>query len=328
MSKSVSFVSSYAELAHGFRDDHMKLCFLWYDEIMLETLNEYRRNHYAEQIIGDTNIEKRYLKLFTDIVVPLERRVSEDLLKNFKSSREHGYPRWGANWEYYTYPEPKDAKQFAHNMLLAHIKREIGLDKISGFDVEHAEGRARVAIEAVSLWEEIQQEVPCVLEANYDERLAMSSAVSFKSSRKMEIAPFKLFETSVPSLSNVPWSDIINLKLKGGFDGLRKKLSEIIARSPNDLAVAQKELQELEDRGIDELLERYRPNVKRVALESMLSNLPAIPIANPFSAFFDARDTITEINKARDLSWLYLLRDVRDVAATQVGTADRILGGR
>lgn len=313
MNISRAFVSSFAELEDSFRNDHMKLCFLWHDEIMLEVLNEYSRNNYASQILNESPLDKGQLSIFTDVVVPLQDRVSKELIEQHRNTRQHGYPRWGKDYKNFTYPKPENAQQYAHNMLLAHIQRDWGIKEFDGADVEHAEGRARVAINAVSLWEHIQQETECMMEASFDERLAMVSASMFNSNSEKAIEPFTLFETSVPNLSSVPWSEVIDLKRKGHFDRLRVKLKEIVSVSKNDLATARQELSHLEIQATEEIIEKYRPNVRKVALESAAANIPCVPILNPISAFFGVRDTIKEKRKFNDLAWLYLLRDVRNL---------------
>ena len=83
MVKSRTLVSFIAELSKEFRNDHMKLCFLWYDEIMLEgIMNDYRRENYAYQILEGEKISKKQFQIFTDVVVPLQHRISGDLLQD------------------------------------------------------------------------------------------------------------------------------------------------------------------------------------------------------------------------------------------------------
>lgn len=311
MNLNRAFISSCAELEDGFRNNHMKLSFLWHDEIMLDLFNDYRRQNFPSQITNGETLDKKQLSIFTDVFVPLQDRVSKELLETHDNSRPIGYPRWGKKQENYTYPIPENAEQYAHNMLLAHIKKEWGDED---FSVEHAEGRARVAIDTVSLWEYVQQETRCILEASFDERLTMRSANMFNSQAPQSIEPFSLFQTSVPNLSSVSWKEIINLKKAGNFDKLRDKLSEIISTFPNDISLAQNELASVEKKAMEEIIEKYRPNVSKVALESAAANIPGIPLFNPISAFFGLRDTYNEKKKFNELSWFYLLRDVRDLA--------------
>lgn len=315
-----SLVSCFAKSENDFRNDHLKLCFLWYDEVMIETINEYDRANYANHILKDEALERKQIQIFTDIVRPLKENVSKELMESYSKSKDHTYPRWGENLEKFTYPSPQNAKQYAHNALLTHIQTEWGFEDSDGAAVEHAEGRARVATDAVSLWEAVQQEMPCVMEANYDEKLAMASANMFNIKEKEPVEPFKLFETSVPSLASVSWSEIVKLKVQGNFDSLRNKLKEIVLLTPDDLSAAQNELEKLEQKAIEGIIEKYRPNIKKISIESLLSNIPGIPFINPAGAIFGIRDTIEEKKKASELSWYYLLRDVRNIV-NKVGGA-------
>ena len=61
------------------------------------------------------------------------------------------------------------------------------------------------------------------------------------------------------------------------------------------------------------MLERSRPRVKRVAIESILANLPGMAV-NPFSLFFGVRDTAEAYKRNQENGWLYLLRDIKRVA--------------
>jgi hypothetical protein len=64
---------------------------------------------------------------------------------------------------------------------------------------------------------------------------------------------------------------------------------------------------------IDAIVEKNRPRLGRVAIESILSNLPGI--GNSIGAFFGVRDVASAYKQKRDLGWLYLLRDIRQAAS-------------
>lgn len=127
-----SLVSLFARSNDNFRKDHLKLCFLWYDEVIIESINEHDRANYVSHIIENKNLEKKHIRIFTDIVIPLEERVSKDLLDEYSKSKDPNYPRWGENLEKFTYPSPENAKQYAHNVLLEHIQSEWGFKDSDG----------------------------------------------------------------------------------------------------------------------------------------------------------------------------------------------------
>lgn len=314
MINNISLISSFAG-TNNFNEDHLKLCFLWYDKILLETIGEYHRTNYARQILEKENIGNNDLNNFTDIVLPLDGVVSNDLLGEYENSREHDYPRWEKDgYLYYSYPSPVNANEYAHNVLLAHIQHDWKIEKVRGIDVEQMEGRARVAIDAVNLWEYVQQEVDCIMEANNDEKLAMTSAREFNLKEKSSIDPFKIFEMSVPNLSKVPWSEIIKLKINGDIDGLRNKFKESCILAPHELDLAQKQFKTLEKEAFENIIDKFRPSTKKVTIETLLANIPGLPL-NPASVFFGVRDIISEKNKTDELSWYYFLRDIKSAAA-------------
>ncbi len=311
MEKIRALVSHWASLGSEFSNDHLKLCFLWYDEVIIETIVPNEKGFFFSKYIDQSSFSKKELMVFTDIVLPLEERVPKNLLKDFYKSKEPGYPRWGKNCENYTYPNPMNAHQYAHNALIAHIQNEWGIKKTDRHNVEHVEGAARVAVESVRLWDSINKDIPCMLQANNNEKIAMVAARRFNYNDTVEVEPFKLFERIVPSLATVPWGDIIRLKEKGDFDNLRKKVAEVISGSSCDINDAQHELSRLEEKATSEIIEKYRPNVNKITIESAISNIPCIPILNPVSAFFGARDIREEFRKAEELNWFYLLRDIK-----------------
>lgn len=72
-------------------------------------------------------------------------------------------------------------------------------------------------------------------------------------------------------------------------------------------------LTNLKKNAIDSIVEKGRPKVKRVAIESILANIPGMAV-NPFSIFFGIRDTLSAAKKQKDIVWLYLLRDIKNTA--------------
>ncbi len=310
MSVNRALISSWTGSQKPFRDDHVKLCFLWYDEVIFETLRDDEDIH--KNILGLENLDRNDFYYFTDVILPFEKISSSGLVAETRKLDLRGYPRLctedGIN---YTYPNPRNAEEYAHNKLIKRIEIEKGVEKFYDNDVEFFEGRARVAVDAVLLWEKLNSEVTCMLQASDDEKIAMAAALEYNSVGFKQIEPFLLFESSVPSLERVPWREILKLRKKGNFDSLREKLAQIVTEPQDDLDKAQSELTALENQAVCEILEQYRPNVRKVSIESMLANVPGVPILNPASLFFGLRDVKSEIDKAKNFNWFYLLSDIR-----------------
>lgn len=315
MSTNRAFVSHSTSFAREFCDDHIKLCFLWYDEVIIETITKHGESLFFKNLLDQCRLSRKNFHCITDIVLPFEKRAPRELFEENWKVDIRGYPRWRIGDEkHYTYRIPQNAEEHAHNLLLKKIEKELGVEKLYGVDVEQAEGRARVAVNAVKLWEKVNSEISCMLQANDDEKLAMTAAQLFRMCENTPTDPFRLFEISVPSLSVVPWDRVIRLRKRGNFDSVREKFSGILTDSLGDLSKAQSELSEIEKKAAENIIEQYRPNVRKVAIETLVENIPGIPGINPASVIFGLRDVKSEMNKEKKFNWFYLLRDIRNLA--------------
>jgi hypothetical protein len=315
MNTSRALVSHLTSLTdEDFRADHLKLCFLWYDEVIIETIGNYDERKFVDGLLQAEPGKRALSHALSDIIRPLDKQLQNHIAGDWRSQAQKGYPRWGDNYENYTYPVPENAEQYAHNHLLGLIAQERGLKQFDdGYDVEQAEGRARVAVEAVSLWEGVNAELPCMFQANQDEKSAMTAAKQFASGSGVQDAPFSLFEIAIPSLLDVTWSDVVRFRKNGSLRSLRDKIGQSVVGAGADLETAKSLFDKSEKEAIDAMLESGRPRVKRVAIESILANLPGMAV-NPFSLFFGIRDTAAAHKRNQENGWLYLLRDIKKVA--------------
>jgi len=307
---------SYRRIATDqvFRCDHLKLCCLWYDEVLFETLGQYHQARLFEGLLGNEEDGAKAIKELTDIILPLDSRVSPEVIEDTLDASRPGYPRWGNKYQNYTYPNPESAEQYAHNRLLQSIADEKGVARFNdGFEIELVEGRARIAVDAVRLWQRVNTEVECMFQATEDERLAMLAAQEFSSMDKQPPAPFSLFQMEVPSLSSVSWRQIVRLRQSSGINSLREKIAKAVQQSATDLVAAKQIFDTLEKHTIDEIVEAAKPKPAKVAIESIFTNIP-IPLVNPFGIAASVRDTFRAVKEQKELSWLYLLRDIRRAA--------------
>lgn len=307
-----ALISYIASVDDDFRQDHLKLCALWYDEVLYEYIGRNSESDYLSRLtkgeLGSSDIHD-----LSDIIMPVDKRISSELSKQFKELDTRGYPRWGKDWKNYTYPDPQTAEEYAHNILLKHIKNERG--PLEGIVVEHAEGRARVAVDAVSMWKSVNEEVSCMLQSTSDEKLAMSAASIFGAPPNSPKEAYKLFELSVPSLTCISWKEIIKLKRQGNFARLRNELERITSSSTGNLDHAQRLLAEAETKATEEIIDRFRPNVRVVIAEALWSNIPNIPFLNPVGAYFSGKNVRNEFTKAKGFEWYYLLRDIKNLSS-------------
>ena len=129
-----------------FRSDHLKLCFLWYDEVLFDYIGTFDEARFFDKLLGDVPVRDR--REITDVVIPLARRLDSAVIGNVLVRLPSGYPRWGNDYANYDYPEPADAFEFAHNALLRRIESDQGVTRfVNGYDIQQAEGRARGAVD-------------------------------------------------------------------------------------------------------------------------------------------------------------------------------------
>jgi hypothetical protein len=319
-----ALVSSFGSIEEEFQEDHLKLCFLWYDEVLIEYLGPRMENIFVDRLVQRGGLSRNEVKEITDVIFPLTRRFPKREYENLqKKLMVRGYPRWGQGQENYNYPQPKTAEEFAHNMLLQKIESEFGVAKLDEMDVEHAEGRARVAVDAVGLWTVVNVEYPCMLQTTDDEKLALNSALMHVANSTSLPTGLELLKLSVPAMRNVPWQEVIKLKRHGKVSLLRRKLGEVMLATDRNVDAAKGELERLEHEAMEEIIERFRPEFKTVLAETLLASIPTKPFPNPVNAFLHWRDVTRELKKEDQFSWAYLLRDLRSVskAPPNPGTA-------
>lgn len=198
-------------------------------------------------------------------------------------------------------------------MLLQKIEREFGVANFHGIDVERAEGRARVAVDAVGLWTVVNVECPCMLQATEDEKLALDSALMHVANSEVMPTGLELFKVSVPSMRDVPWTEVIKLKRQSPASYLRRKLGEVMLGASRDVMSAKADLQRLEFEAMEEIVERFRPEFKTVLAETLWASI-STPFPNPVNAFLHWREVTRELKKEDEFSWLYLLRDLRRIS--------------
>ena len=77
-----------------FRADHLKLCFLWYDEILIETIGNYDEKRFVERLLQ--------AELLNELCPCFVRCNPSPSIGNYRNTlpgtgevKQRGYPRWG-----------------------------------------------------------------------------------------------------------------------------------------------------------------------------------------------------------------------------------------
>lgn len=91
-----ALVSGWGSLGDEFREDHLKLCVLWYDEVLIEYLTPAMERTFIDGLAKRGDIGQNDVKEITDVILPLTQRFPrsayDDLQKKLGCRT---YPRWG-----------------------------------------------------------------------------------------------------------------------------------------------------------------------------------------------------------------------------------------
>ena len=79
MNTSRALISTWASLTDDFRRDHLKLCFLWYDEILFETIGTYDERRLFEGLVKNEADTGNTIRSLADVILPLAARVGEEI---------------------------------------------------------------------------------------------------------------------------------------------------------------------------------------------------------------------------------------------------------
>jgi hypothetical protein len=319
MKTSRTLISWYATAHPRFAASHLKLCVLWYDQVIIESVRRDLFESLIEKLVRLEADPRTIAKLLTDSIVPLDQAISPDLLSEITQSQMafHRHSRWGENGENYRYPDPETPEQFAHNQLLQAIELEKGVSRFQGHEIELAEGRSAAAVSSVALWRMLNPELPCMLQATGDEARAMAAMAQFESRLQQAPPAERLLELTISSLADMSWHDIIDFRTKGNMQRLRDKVAEAVDIAGYDLVRAKQILDRFERDAVESIVEHGRPSLAKVAIETILSNVPLGKYFNPLGPLLSAREAFSAYSRAQQFGWLYMLRDIRAAVGPQ-----------
>src|SRR5215813_4679954 len=136
MEPARALVSNVTAIADkNFRQDFLKLCFLWFDEILVQTLGAFDEKRFLDGLVKDEVDASKTIHSMSDVILPLNKRIGKEVDADVRKHGERGYPRWGAQCENYTYPDPETPEQFAHNKVLEYLAKRKGVDRFRGHEV-------------------------------------------------------------------------------------------------------------------------------------------------------------------------------------------------
>ena len=307
-------VSFFAQVDDDFRSREAKQAYLWFDRVFLDEIGSQSFEHRVGNILQHAELSVSAYDDIRDVFRPLKEAIGAENVKAVRAMKleRSGYPRWGTDHVRYDYPDPATPYEAAHNAVLRHLESEVnGGELFAGYDVEQAEGSAKVAADSVELWNFVKQFQDCSLHCDRREKVALGAAASFLIPGGAVGGSKTLFEIVFPDLETLPWRDVVRLRRSGAL----KRLRSVVATADGDVEFARRSLEAFEDAELEELFEGARPRVLRTSVEAILSNTPIQLLLSPLSVGLGMKAVASEFGRQRRYGWIYLLREARRMAS-------------
>lgn len=292
---------NYSNDAWGTR---AKLATLWFDEVVLQVPDEYAI--YADtEIWLANNCSTSTLNQIRKIWVPIFKYFPE---YNFIRYREPGY------MEKITKENPiiYRVMNLTRRMKIAETRQRYPNSSTSMSDFNGLTPGDMGIVDSVNLWLAINHTSPCTFVPDNQEHYILQRLFS-NTNKSTEIDVLKeIFSGSVPSLTDVSWDKIIELRHHNFFNSFRSKVQEIQDKiASGDLRTVREIIDEMRRKDIQEMIDLFRPAPVFTTIKAIASEMPLPLPFNPFSLLMSISEVRKEIDRSRKYGWLYFLFDVR-----------------
>ncbi len=312
---SSAYISEWDSFGDPAFKHNTKLHFLWFDQLILDgaslqgVFDATRWNDRISRFTGRSRLERRDHDTIKEHLIDVSAVGGGVITSDWLEELQRGYPRWRKGDAILnTYPEPQDAFEHAHNVLLSDIARERNVDHFEGYDAEQAEGKARLAVDNVRTWTRIKAFVPeAELLCGFGEHRAIGSMIDFD----LEVSGLdsrtahsqKIADRIVPDLSEVDWSDVCAIKRDKSFRVIREKVEEL-SRLHADVDEATHEFQRELSRVSKAIVLKNRPRPIRALVEGIATNLP-ISISAAGSLIASYAKFLSAAHEHSNHAWVY-----------------------
>ena len=115
----------------------------------------------------------------------------------------------------------------------------------------------------------------------------------------------------MPEIEELSLEEILALREHEYFASFRRKTREIVNRASSigDLNRIIEDEEESDRKALEDL---FRPKPVPTLLRAIIGNLPIPMAVNPVSAYDAATSVRRDVKAARDLGWLYFVRDLNE----------------
>ena len=163
----------------------------------------------------------------------------------------------------------------------------------------------------------LARQFDCLFIPNFYEEVILESFLKFLESPKApsaagEYGTFKSLVTRLlPAIEELSVEEILALRQHEYFASFRRKTREIVDRvsSRGDLNRIIEDEEQTDRKALEDL---FRPKPVPTLLRAIIGNLPIPMLVNPVSAYDAVTSTRRDAKAARDLGWLYFVRDLNE----------------
>lgn len=279
----------------------LRLSLLLFDKIIAETDHEDLPDRVLQGLVSQGHFDARTAHRVGDLIIPITRLVAGfgtgDLLR-----------------------QPEDAfLDYATDSYLDEEYRAKGENPPELPVKALGDIRYMVTVSAFENWFALSKQLPSLFIPNVWEEGILLEFLKFLnySETRDEARNYGKFSSVVtkllPAIDELSVDEILELRDHEYFASFRRKTKNIVDML-GKAADADCVVEEEERNDIKILQDMFRPRPLPTLLRAVFGNLP-IPTAinaNPVSAFDGASAVIRDIRAARELGWLYFVRDLNE----------------
>jgi len=277
----------------------LRLSLLLFDQVIAETSTDDGPELLLKSLVSQGQLDKRTSRRLLDLIVPITRIVpgfgAGDLLRESEDTAFSSFVETELDEEY-----------LANGQMPPEYP-----------DYMFKDMRYTLATSAFENWFALSKQMGCVFIPNSYEEDILTVVISFLSSSRPEepTTPHDVFTQVVtkllPTIDSLSLDDVLALRQHEYFGSFRKKTKYLVDRVShlNDLPRILEEEERL-DLGV--LQEIFRPRPIPALVRTVLGSVPLNSFLNPISAYDGATSVARDVRAARDLGWLYFVRDFKE----------------
>jgi hypothetical protein len=277
----------------------LRLSLLLFDKVIAETDFDDLPERGLNMLVSEGRLDRKACQKLLHLIVPITRFVPEFGTRDLFRSPEDRFLDIAT-------------EHYLDNEYLS--KRKTPPDFL---ERQFRDVRYTLTVSAFENWFALSRQIDCLFIPNDYEEVILESFLKFLESPKApsaagEYGTFKSLVTRLlPAIEELSVEEILALRQHEYFASFRRKTREIVDRvsSRGDLNRIIEDEEQTDRKALEDL---FRPKPVPTLLRAIIGNLPIPMLVNPVSAYDAVTSTRRDAKAARDLGWLYFVRDLNE----------------